>query len=93
MGLLTDFRITVMEQNLGVYGVHIYQNNKTLAYCDPDFEFIGVVDSTHKIETNHLDLYFQFARKRPIDVEKVKSTMKGPKFKLRADNYVFRKVI
>ncbi|MDR7857878.1 serine hydrolase [Tissierella sp.] len=31
MGLLTDFRISVIEKNLGVYGVHVYQNGKTLA--------------------------------------------------------------
>ncbi len=31
MGLLTDFRISVYEKNLGVYGVHVYQNGKTIA--------------------------------------------------------------
>lgn len=31
MGLLSDFRISVQEKNLGVYGVHVYQNGKTIA--------------------------------------------------------------
>ena len=31
MGLLDDFRISVIEKNLGVYGVHVYQNGQTLA--------------------------------------------------------------
>ncbi len=31
MGLLTDFRLTVLEQNLGVYGVCVYQNCKVIA--------------------------------------------------------------
>lgn len=31
MGLLTDFRLSVIEKNLGVYGIHVYQNGKTLA--------------------------------------------------------------
>mgnify|MGYP000571285550 CR=1 FL=1 len=31
MGLLSDFRLSVIEKNLGVYGTHVYQNGKTLA--------------------------------------------------------------
>lgn len=31
MGLLTDFRLSVLEQNLGVYGIHVHQNGKTIA--------------------------------------------------------------
>ncbi len=31
MSLLTDFRLSVLEGNLGVYGVHVYQNGKVLA--------------------------------------------------------------
>jgi CubicO group peptidase (beta-lactamase class C family) len=31
MGFLSDFRLTVIEKNLGVYGIHVYQNGKTLA--------------------------------------------------------------
>ncbi|WDV48119.1 serine hydrolase [Clostridiaceae bacterium M8S5] len=31
MGILTDFRLTVLEQNLGVYGIHVYQNDRVIA--------------------------------------------------------------
>lgn len=31
MSLLADFRITVQERNLGVYGIHVYQDGKTIA--------------------------------------------------------------
>lgn len=31
MGLLSDFRRSAIEKNLGVYGIHVYQNGKTLA--------------------------------------------------------------
>ena len=31
MGLLDDFKNSVIGNNLGVYGVHVYQNGKTLA--------------------------------------------------------------
>lgn len=31
MGILSDFRISVLEKNLGVYGIHVYQNGKVLA--------------------------------------------------------------
>lgn len=31
MGLLTDFRLSVSEQHLGVYGIHIHQDGKTIA--------------------------------------------------------------
>lgn len=31
MNLLTDFRLSVLEKNLGVYGIHVYQDGKVLA--------------------------------------------------------------
>ncbi|MDH8676881.1 serine hydrolase domain-containing protein [Fusibacter bizertensis] len=31
MGILTDFRLTAIEQNLGLYGIHVYQHGKTIA--------------------------------------------------------------
>lgn len=64
----------------------------TLAYCDEDYEFVGVVNPSNEIETQNLNSYFQFARKRPIDIQKVKETMKGPKYKESAENYLFKKM-
>lgn len=63
----------------------------TLAYCDSDYEFIGIVNPKNKIETENLEQYFKFVRNREIDVDKVKQTMKGPNYKIKADNYIFRK--
>lgn len=31
MGILTDFRLTVLENNLGVYGIHVHQNGRMIA--------------------------------------------------------------
>lgn len=31
MSLLTDFRLSVLENNLGVYGIHVHQNGSVLA--------------------------------------------------------------
>lgn len=31
MGLLRNFQLSVIKKNLGVYGIHVYQNGKTLA--------------------------------------------------------------
>jgi len=31
MDLLLDFRLSVIEKNLGVYGIHVYQNGETVA--------------------------------------------------------------
>lgn len=31
MSLLTDFRLSVLERNLGVYGIHVYQAGSTIA--------------------------------------------------------------
>lgn len=64
----------------------------TLAYLDSDFDFIGIVDSNGKIKNKGLEAYFTYARKRLIDKEKVLREMKGPKYKLRAEYYLFRKI-
>ena len=63
----------------------------TLAFLDDDFDFVGVIDTSGKINKANLDQYFTFARKRNIDVGKVKATMKGPKYKNQVSNYLFRK--
>ncbi len=31
MGILTDFKSTVLENDLGVYGIHVHQNGRTIA--------------------------------------------------------------
>jgi hypothetical protein len=65
----------------------------TLAYCDADYEFIGVITNDSKISTLNLDQYFKFKRERAIDTDAVLEKMKGPQYKLQIENYVFRKNI
>lgn len=62
----------------------------TLAYMDNDYEFIGVIHQNNAIDRNHLSEYFKFKRNRPIDLEQVKKTMKGPKYKKQAKSYLFQ---
>jgi hypothetical protein len=63
----------------------------TLAFFDDDFEFIGVIDSNNIIITSELEKYFKFARERNVDIKKVYKTMKGPKYKYQAKNYLFKR--
>ncbi len=63
----------------------------TLAYGDSDYEFIGVINLNNMIDTENLEKYFKFNRSRDIDFEKVRKTMKGPKYQTKAENYIFRK--
>lgn len=64
----------------------------TLAYKDDDFELIAIAKNNHKIVTKDLDKYFKLAKDKVIDTALVKRTMKGLKYTLRADNYIFRKI-
>ncbi|MCH4890933.1 hypothetical protein EZV73_25355 [Acidaminobacter sp. JC074] len=63
----------------------------TLAFCDDEFELVGVVISG-EISTSNLDEYFKFKRQGKINVEEVREKMKGPKYKLQAANYLFKKI-
>ena len=62
----------------------------TLAYFDDDYEFIGVVNSNYEIVETGLNKYFNFAKPAEIDINKVRNTMKGPKYKYRPGNYLFK---
>lgn len=67
----------------------------TMAYVDEDYEFIGVLeyrDGKYILVNEDLDKYFSFKRDRAIDIDKVKKSMKGPKYKIVSDYYIFRKV-
>lgn len=63
----------------------------TLSRFDDDFEFIGVIGKNSSIVNTKLDDYFVLARNKKVDLLKVKEKMKGPKYKLTAENYLFRK--
>jgi len=64
----------------------------TLAHCDDDYELIAVINNNHVIDSSQLDKYFRFKRQRDVDLDKVKETMKGPKYKYNAENYIYRLV-
>ncbi len=64
----------------------------TLAKFDDDFEFVGVIDRNNHIIDSQLDDYFILRGNKNIDLVKVKEKMKGPKYKLMTENYLFRKI-
>lgn len=64
----------------------------TLANHDDDFEFIGVIGKNNRIIDIKLDDYFVIPGSKSVDLVKVKEKMKGPKYKLAAENYLFRKI-
>lgn len=64
----------------------------SLAYLDEDFEFIGVINERNEIKYTDLSKYFILPRKKHVKSEQVKEKMKGLNYKLKADNYLFRKV-
>jgi len=64
----------------------------TLSRFDDDFEFIGVIGKNNRIIDTKLDDYFVLPRSKNVDLVKVKEKMKGPKYKLTAENYLYRKV-
>lgn len=64
----------------------------TLARYDDDFEFNGVIGKNNKIISTHLDSYFVLPGNQTVDLAKVNEQMKGPKYKISANNYIFRKI-
>lgn len=66
-----------------------------LAYLDPRFAFIGVVNrngNRFSYAEKYLDGYFVPRGKQQIDKEQIEKTMKGPGYTRTANAYVFRKV-
>lgn len=64
----------------------------TLANFDEDFEFIGIIGKNNKISNVKLNQYFVLSRNRTVELTKVKEKMKGPKYKLTVENYLFCKI-
>ena len=62
----------------------------SLAYHDEDYEFIAVVSNQYKIIREGLEDYFKLKSQKPVDLEKVKKTMKGPKYQKTSENYIFK---
>tara|TARA_Y100000588_G_C14163588_1_gene885918 strand:+ start:605 stop:1252 length:648 start_codon:yes stop_codon:yes gene_type:complete len=78
----------------GVLLANDSHGDATLANHDKDFKFMGVLElrkGKYVFSDESLGNYFKFKRDRPVDIEKVVNTMKGPKYKNTADYYIFMK--
>ena len=64
----------------------------TMARFDDDFEFIGIVDEQNNIRLTDIENYFCLPKGRAVDLKTVKEKMKGLKYTLSAENYIFRKL-
>jgi len=79
----------------GILFANDSHGDATLAKLDTDFDFIGVLEYSkgkYQFTNEDLDQYFTFKRDRPIDIDKVKKTMKGPKYKTTTEYYLFEKI-
>lgn len=63
----------------------------TLAKYDSDFELVGVVDKNGNISEDNLEEYFK--SKKNINLHEVEKKMKGPKYLIEGENYIFKKII
>lgn len=64
----------------------------SLANLDEEFELIGVIHSGNKIQKNNLSDYFKIPKDKNIDLNETKTKMKGLKYELKAENYLFQKI-
>ncbi len=84
------------KQHLKVDGILLCNDSHgdaTLARFDENFAFIGIVDQNNEIQNSNLEQYFILPKKKSIDLKIVLEKMKGLKYKVVAENYLFRKVI
>jgi hypothetical protein len=63
----------------------------SLAYHDGDYELVAVVSNQYKIIRAGLEDYFKLKSQKPVDLEKVEKTMKGPKYQKISENYIFKR--
>ena len=67
----------------------------THAKMDADYEFLGVVENNengYRINFDEISKYFLLPKEKQIDLNIVRSKMKGLKYSTNAENYVFRKI-
>jgi len=79
----------------GVLIVNNSHGDASLAYLDKSFKMIGVTKrrgNYFKISDKDLNTYFKTKTGKPIDVEKIEKTMRGPGFTKIAYAYIFIKV-
>lgn len=83
------------KQALKVGGILLCNDSHgdaTLARFDEDLELIGIMGNENKIQNKNLEEYFILPMGKTIDLEIVRKKMKGLKYKLVAENYIFRKI-
>lgn len=61
----------------------------TLAYHDPDFDFLGIIKEDKVVTQNNKE-YFKLKNDKEINIDEVKELMKGPVYLKNAQNYIFR---
>jgi len=79
----------------GLLLVNDSHGDATLAYFDPDYAFVGVVEQENGnivIMTSDLEKYFKLYKNKEVDISKVRSEMKGPKYRIRTEYYLFKKI-
>ncbi len=86
---------SITKQYLKIGGILLCNDSHgdaTLAYCDDEFKLIGIVDASTKIESSNLDDYFKIKGDSSIDLDFVRTKMKGLKYIKTANNYIFEKI-
>lgn len=66
----------------------------TLAKRDDNFKFLGVIEQTNGdyfLNNEELEKYFVLPKNKDLDLDKVRRKMKGPKYTVNTENYVFEK--
>ena len=79
----------------GILIVNNSHGDASLAYLDKSFKMIGVAKrkgNHFKISDKDLNTYFKIKTGKPIDMEKIEKTMRGPGFTKTAYAYIFKKV-
>jgi len=79
----------------GLLIVNNSHGDAPLAYFDRSFKMIGVAKRSgnhFKISDKDLNTYFKTKTGKPIDIEKIEKTMRGPGFIKTAYAYIFKKI-
>ena len=79
----------------GLLIVNNSHGDASLAFLDKSFKMIGVAQrrgNHFKISDKDLSTYFKTKTGKPIDMEKIKKTMRGPGFTKIAYAYIFKRV-
>lgn len=79
----------------GVLIANDSHGDATLAYKDEDFEFVGVVvykKGRYIIDCTKNERYFKMKSNKPINMDRVREKMTGPKYAYQTEYYLFRKI-